>query len=200
MWGRHLESTLRRPCASRPRSGVWAGPVPLMPKRFNQARIPNEWRLRVCWGLEEEGRQFLEMITDSFPCLSCLWKRETPTPTALRSTPPPPLYAPATLFCIIVGPLLNIWRTRSSLLLLLFMSGAVPSPALVSLKWESQLSLKLMAGNLQLTSPTAVSSASFFFSSRFLPFLRVPPCCFVFPFSPPRTNQKEDEGNGPACW
>lgn len=83
------------------------------------------------------------------------------------------------------------------LALLLFMSGAVPSLALVRLEWERQLSLKLMAGNLQLTSPTAVSSTSFSFSSPFLPFLAFPPSCFVFLFSPPRANQEETEGNGP---
>lgn len=40
-------------------------------------------------GLGDErrrGRQFLEMITDSFPCLSCLWKdeRDPPTPASLH--------------------------------------------------------------------------------------------------------------------
>lgn len=109
---------------------VWS--LPPRPKCFNQARILNEWRPRVCWREEEEGRQFLEMITDSFPCLSCLWKRETPTPPnplALHSTPPPhellqDLSLPPLYFSMIVAPLLNIWHTRSSLPLLLFMSGA----------------------------------------------------------------------------
>lgn len=182
---------------------VWS--LPPRPKCFNQARILNEWRPRVCWREKEEGRQFLEMITDSFPCLSCLWKRETPTPPtplALHSTPPPhellqDLSLPLLYFSMIVAPLLNIWHTRSSLPLLLFMSGAWPPLALVLFKWGSRLSLKLMAGNLQLTSPTAVSSASFC-SSPFLPF---PPCCFVFLFSSLSwTNQKKDEGHGPACW
>lgn len=160
---------------------VWS--LPPRPKCFNQARILNEWRPRVCWREEKEGRQFLEMITDSFPCLSCLWKRETPTPPtplALHSTPPPhellqDLSLPLLYFSMIVAPLLNIWPTRSSLPLLLFMSGAQPPLALVFFKWGSRLSLKLMAGNLQLTSPTAVSSASFY-TSPFLPF---PPCCLL---------------------
>lgn len=55
---------------------VWS--LPPRPKCFNQARILNEWRPRVCRREEEKGRQFLEMITDSFPCLSCAFERERP--------------------------------------------------------------------------------------------------------------------------
>lgn len=39
----------------------------------------------------------------------------------------------------------------------LFLLGLWPGPALVCFKWTSCLGPKLMAGNLQLTSPTAVS-------------------------------------------
>lgn len=36
------------------------------------------------------GRQFLEMITDSFPCLSCLWKEKERPPHTHTPTPSPP--------------------------------------------------------------------------------------------------------------
>lgn len=46
----------------------------------------NERRLVDGPGEEKQrGRQFLEMITDSFPCLSCLWKEKERPPC-----PPPP--------------------------------------------------------------------------------------------------------------
>lgn len=174
---------------------------PLMAKGFNQARIPNEWRLRVCRGPEEDGRQFLEMITDSFPCLSCLWKREREKDPRLLPHRPFTRHThthPNRSFLYHCRPTsrehLAHWI---KLALLLFMSGAVPSLALVRLKWERQLSLKLMAGNLQLTSPTAVSSTSFSFSSPFLPFLAFPPFLFCFAVLSSRANQEEAEGNGP---
>lgn len=53
----------------------------------------------------QRGRQFLEMITDSFPCLSCLWKEKETSPPPLSSIPTSPTL-------IVSQPLNNHHRRR----------------------------------------------------------------------------------------